>query len=115
MIFMEFHEEVGMSNKRDNKEEDVKKRSNETAPTNHRANGKMKYQSYNLEGLTVPKQREFIRIRQLINNLPELRIDRISRLTKAIDEGTYHVSSKKIAEAIIQKNFYDHPHWANES
>ena len=93
-----------------NKEENMKRRVNETASKNHRANGKMKYQSYNLEGLTVPKQLEFIRIRQLINNLPELRIDRIGRLTKAIDEGTYHVSSKKIAEAIIQKNFYDYPH-----
>ena len=110
MIFMEFYEEVEMSSERNSKEEKVKRRSNETASTNHRSNGKMTNQSYNLEGLTIPKQREFIRIRQLINNLPELRLDRISRLTKAIDEGTYHVSSKKIAEAIIQKNFYVHPH-----
>jgi anti-sigma28 factor (negative regulator of flagellin synthesis) len=107
---MQFHEEVDMSNKWNKKEEDVKRRVNETASTNHRANGKMKYQPYNFEGLTVLKQREFIRIRQLINNLPELRVDRIRQLTKAIDEGTYHVSSQKIAEAIIQKNFYNYPH-----
>ena len=110
MLFMEFHERVGMSNKRNNKEGNGEGRINETASTNRRANGKMKYQSYNLEGLTVSQQSEFIRIRQLISNLPELRIDRIMRLTKAIDEGSYHVSSKKIAEAIIQKNYYDHPH-----
>jgi anti-sigma28 factor (negative regulator of flagellin synthesis) len=42
----------------------------------------------------------------LVNDLPELRLGRISRLSKAIDEGTYHVSSKKLAEAIIQKNFH---------
>jgi anti-sigma28 factor (negative regulator of flagellin synthesis) len=42
----------------------------------------------------------------MVNNLPEPRIDWISRLTKEIDEGTYHVSSKMIAEAIIQKNLH---------
>ena len=96
-----------MSNKGNNKAEKVGRKSNETTPTNHPENGKMKYLSFNLEGLAVRKQREFIGIRQLVNNLPELRMDRISKLAKAIDDGTYHVSSKKIAEAIFLKNFHD--------
>ena len=98
--------EVGMSKNTNNKKENVVRKSNHATPADHRGNGKMKYLPLNLERLTVSKQRDFIRIRQLVIDLPELRLGRISRLSKAIDEGTYHVSSKKLAEAIIQKNFH---------
>ena len=84
--------------------------SHATMPVNPGGNGKMKAESHRLEGLTAGKQREFIRIRQLVENLPELRMDRISKLAKAIDDGTYRVSSRKIAEAIIAKNFHDRFH-----
>ena len=100
---------TGMSNNGNNNGGKMGDKSNETAPTNRRGNGKMKHQLHSLEGLTMPKQQEFIRIRQFVENLPELRMDRISKLAKAIDDGTYHVSSKKIAEAIFQKNFHDGP------
>ena len=99
-----------MSNNENNKKERVGRNSNETKPTNHRENGRTKSSPLNLDRLAISKQREFIRIRQMVTNLPELRMDRISRLTKAIDEGTYHVSSRKIADAIIQKNFLHCPH-----
>jgi flagellar biosynthesis anti-sigma factor FlgM len=104
MTYMKFQGEVGMTNDANNNKKEVGRNSDKTKATNRRENGKMIYLQLNLERLTVSKQREFIRIRQMVNNLPELRMDRISRLKKAIDEGTYHVSSKKIAEAIIQKN-----------
>lgn len=105
MMSMKLQGEVGMPNNENNKKKEVGRNSNKPKPTNGREIGEMIYLPLELERLTVSNQREFIRIRQMINNLPELRMDRISRLTKAIDEGTYHVSSKKIAEAIIQKNF----------
>jgi flagellar biosynthesis anti-sigma factor FlgM len=101
---------VGMSNNANHKKEKVERKSNKTKPSNHRENGKSKSPPLNLEKLSASKQREFIRIRQMVNNLPELRMDKISRLTKAIDEGTYLVSSKKIADAIFQKNFLDRSH-----
>jgi flagellar biosynthesis anti-sigma factor FlgM len=94
-----------MSNNANHKKERVGRKSNETKPANHHENGRSKSSPLNLERLAASKQREFIRIRQMVHNLPELRMDRISRLTKAIDAGTYHVSSRKIADAIIQKNF----------
>lgn len=85
-------------------------KSEKVSPTKQNGNGRLKYQSHALEGLTAAKQREFIRIRQLVDGLPELRMDRISKLGKAIDDGNYRVSSQKIAEAIIQKGFCDRPH-----
>jgi len=99
-----------MPNNENNKKEKVGTNSNNTKSTKQRENGKMKDQSLNLDRLTISKQREIIRIRQMVDNLPEQRIDWIGRLTKEIDEGTYHVSSKMIAEAIIQKNLYTRPH-----
>jgi negative regulator of flagellin synthesis FlgM len=53
------------------------------------------------------RNREFQRIRELVDALPEVRLDRVNRLAKSIDEGTYHVKSEEIAEAIIQKHLID--------
>ncbi len=50
---------------------------------------------------------EFLRIRQLVDSLPELRIDRVNRLALAIDEQNYHVRSELIADVIIRKHLID--------
>jgi negative regulator of flagellin synthesis FlgM len=53
------------------------------------------------------RSREFSRIRQLVDAQPEVRLDRVNKLAKAIDSGTYNVKGEQIAEAIIQKNLID--------
>ena len=50
---------------------------------------------------------EFSRIRRLVDAQPDVRLDRVNKLAKAIDSGTYHVKGEQIAEAIIQKNLID--------
>jgi negative regulator of flagellin synthesis FlgM len=51
--------------------------------------------------------REFFRIRQLVDAQPDVRLDRVNQLAKAIDSGTYDVKGEQIAEAIIEKNLID--------
>ena len=53
------------------------------------------------------RSQEFYRIRQLVDEQPDVRLDRVNKLAKAIDSGTYNVKSEQIAEAIIQKNLID--------
>ena len=51
--------------------------------------------------------REFLRIRQLVDAQPDVRLNRVNQLAKAIDSGTYNVKGEQIAEAIIRKNLID--------
>lgn len=53
------------------------------------------------------RSQEFLRIRQLVDAQPDVRLDRVNKLAKAIDSGTYDVKAEHIAEAIIQKNLID--------
>ena len=53
------------------------------------------------------RSQEFYRIRQLVDEQPDVRLDRVNKLAKAIDSGTYNVKSEQIAEAIVQKNLID--------
>jgi flagellar biosynthesis anti-sigma factor FlgM len=50
---------------------------------------------------------EFLRIRNLVDSLPDFRLDRVNQLAKAIDEGTYHPTGQQIADAIIRKHLID--------
>ena len=53
------------------------------------------------------RSQEFSRIRQLVDAQPDVRLDRVNKLAKAIDSGTYDVKAEQIADAIIQKNLID--------
>jgi flagellar biosynthesis anti-sigma factor FlgM len=53
------------------------------------------------------KSLEFLRIRKLVDSLPDFRIERVNQLSQAIDQGTYDVPGIQIAEAIIKKNLVD--------
>ena len=53
------------------------------------------------------RSQEFLRIRELVDAQPDVRLDRVNKLAKAIDSGTYDVKGEHIAEAIIQKNLID--------
>jgi anti-sigma28 factor (negative regulator of flagellin synthesis) len=51
--------------------------------------------------------KRFVEIRKLVDSLPDVRLDRVNQLAKAIDEGTYDVKGHEIADAIIRKNLID--------
>ena len=53
------------------------------------------------------RSQEFSRIRQLVDAQPDVRLDRVNKLAKEIDSGTYYVKGEDIAEAIIEKNLID--------
>ena len=53
------------------------------------------------------KSYEFLRIRHLVDARPDFRLDRVNKLAKAIDGGTYSVTGMQIADAIIRKNLVD--------
>jgi anti-sigma28 factor (negative regulator of flagellin synthesis) len=51
--------------------------------------------------------KKFVEIRKLVDSLPDVRLDRVNQLAKAIDEGSYDVKGEEIADAIIRKNLID--------
>jgi negative regulator of flagellin synthesis FlgM len=53
------------------------------------------------------RTQEFLRIRRLVDDFPDVRLDRVNELARAIDEGTYNVKGEQIAQAIIQKHAID--------
>lgn len=50
---------------------------------------------------------DFLEIRKAVDSQPDVRLDKVNRLAKAIDEGTYNVSGRKIADAMIRKHMVD--------
>jgi len=53
------------------------------------------------------KSQQFVRIRNLVDSLPDFRLERVNQLAKAVNAGTYDVTSTQIADAIIRKNLID--------
>jgi flagellar biosynthesis anti-sigma factor FlgM len=53
------------------------------------------------------KSQEFLQIRNLVDSLPDFRLERVNQLAKTVNEGTYDVTSVQIADAIIRKNLID--------
>jgi negative regulator of flagellin synthesis FlgM len=46
---------------------------------------------------------EFLRIRKLVDAIPDVRHDRVEQLKQEIARGTYNVPAKDIAEAILNE------------
>src|SRR5262245_20105150 len=81
-------------------------RSDHTIPSNGKnGNLALKKSQDNVE--FSDKSQEFLRIRRLVKSLPDFRLERVDQLAKAVNEGTYKVSSIQIADAIIRKNLID--------
>jgi len=53
------------------------------------------------------KAQEILRVKELVDSLPDVRIDRVNELSKAIDAGTYHPSAEELASALIDKHMID--------
>jgi flagellar biosynthesis anti-sigma factor FlgM len=53
------------------------------------------------------RQQEFARIKELVDQLPDVRSDRIKELARVIEKDTYQVDSLDLADAVIHKNWID--------
>jgi flagellar biosynthesis anti-sigma factor FlgM len=53
------------------------------------------------------QSREFMKVRQLVDQLPDVRIDRVNRLADKIEKGDYKVSGINLADAVVRKNMVD--------
>jgi negative regulator of flagellin synthesis FlgM len=49
------------------------------------------------------KAKELDALKQVINQLPEIRTEKVEALKKAIQEGTYQVDSMKVAGKILEE------------
>lgn len=49
------------------------------------------------------KAQEINVLKQLINDLPDIRTDKVEHLKKAIDTGSYNIDSYKVAEKILEE------------
>jgi flagellar biosynthesis anti-sigma factor FlgM len=84
----------------------IQVRSDHAIPSNGK-NGNLALKKSQDDVQFSDKSQEFLRIRRLVDSLPDFRIERVNQLAKTIDEGTYEVSSIRIADAIIRKNLID--------
>ncbi|MCI0423533.1 MAG: flagellar biosynthesis anti-sigma factor FlgM [Acidobacteria bacterium] len=73
----------------------------------HGSNGRAAPSQERDEVQISDRSQEFLRIRHLVDAQPDVRLDRVNKLAKAIDAGTYNVKGEQIAEAIIQKHLID--------
>lgn len=49
------------------------------------------------------KAREISELKSLLEQLPEIRTDRVEEIKKAVDTGSYNIDSLKVAEKILQE------------
>ena len=49
------------------------------------------------------KAKEINDLKRLMNDLPEMRSDRVDALKKAIDSGNYNIDAQKIAKKILEE------------
>ena len=51
--------------------------------------------------------KDFNQIKKVLDNIPEVREDKVQQLKKQINEGTYNVSGEKIAEKMVSESLLD--------
>ena len=59
------------------------------------------------DGGVSSKAQEVQQVKKLVNQLPEVREDRVQALKAQIESGTYHVSGEDIADLIIRRALAD--------
>jgi negative regulator of flagellin synthesis FlgM len=51
--------------------------------------------------------KDFNQIRKALDNIPDIREDKVQQIKKQINEGTYNVSGEKIAEKMVSESLLD--------
>jgi len=60
------------------------------------------------EKVSISKEsRDAVMMRGIINNLPDVREDKVQELKTQIDNGTYEVKSEEIAKKIVTESLID--------
>jgi flagellar biosynthesis anti-sigma factor FlgM len=60
------------------------------------------------DGFTVSaKAQEFLKVRSMVDSLPDVRLDKVNQLARAIDAGEYQPKAADIAAALIDKHLID--------
>jgi flagellar biosynthesis anti-sigma factor FlgM len=80
-------------------------------PANHKRNGRSKGGTRRHS----PKKADLLgneklieRVRQIISESPEIRQEKVSPLQEAVEQGTYGIDVRKLANILITKLFLDH-------
>ncbi len=50
---------------------------------------------------------EIARAKEVINNQPDVRVEKVRQAKRQVDEGTYKVDSGKVADKIVRENILD--------
>lgn len=53
------------------------------------------------------RAREIHKARRLLEKVPDVRADKVARIKKAIEEGTYEVSSREVASSMLREALLD--------
>jgi flagellar biosynthesis anti-sigma factor FlgM len=60
------------------------------------------------DGVSVSaKAQEFLKVRSMVDSLPDVRLDKVHQLARAIDAGEYQPKALDIAAALIDKHLID--------
>lgn len=51
--------------------------------------------------------KDFNQIKKAVDNIPDIREDKVQQIKKQINEGTYNVSGEKIAEKMVSESLLD--------
>ncbi len=51
--------------------------------------------------------KDFNQIKKALDNIPDVREDKVQQIKKQINEGTYNVSGEKIAEKMVSESLLD--------
>jgi len=51
--------------------------------------------------------KDFNQIKKALDNIPDIREDKVQKIKKQINEGTYNVSGEKIAEKMVSESLLD--------
>lgn len=53
------------------------------------------------------RAKEVLKAKRLLETVPDIRVGKVSRLKRAIQEGTYEVSSSEVAEKMLREALLD--------
>jgi anti-sigma28 factor (negative regulator of flagellin synthesis) len=78
------------------------------SPDNHNGNGKGKRPRHAAQGAVHPGNEKLIeQIRQIISETPAIRPEKVGPLQEAVEQGTYRIDERKLANILITKLFLD--------
>jgi flagellar biosynthesis anti-sigma factor FlgM len=77
-------------------------------PDNHNGNGKGKRSRHAAKHAVSSGNKKLIeQIRQIISETPEIRPEKVGPLQEAVEQGTYRIDERKLANILITKLFLD--------